>query len=806
MEYHGSSGNDLLEQAKLGLADGSVIYGEAGDDTIVLNNGIAVGGAGNDTIRSLGGWATAAYWGSPKGIEVDLKAGTAKDGYGTVDTLVNVRVVQGSFHDDLMTGSGADEYFHGGAGNNTIIGGGGKDTVSYYFERSTAATVRYDAPTDTFTIQKNFISGDHGTDLLRGIAVITFVGAGSDETVISRSSYVGSFRPASTSVGVTMPAGVFVSDFRTGEFNGDGIADLALVTQKGTGTGLAPTFILLGDGKGAYADASATVFAAGSPQAITGGGRMLVADFNRDRISDIFQLDFGDDAPPFPGGKNHLYLSSSGSGKLADVSATLVQANALNHGGSTGDVNGDGYADVLSNTLSVGNVLYLNDKTGHFTPRPDLLPNVLVTVGNLQLPLTYTFSGMVDVNADGRVDLVLGTWDGSPDPASIVLLNDGKGNFSKATPIVLPSSGVKGEIILDVKAIDLNGDSYADLMLSVTNGGAGDVFYRTPYIQLLVNDGTGHFRDETGTRLPQPKQADIGWYQVLSAVDFNRDGKMDILASTAGGSVDSVVYLNGGDGSFRMEWATPSGERAQALDANGDGLSDVVVLAGSGSLIAYTNRLENGHVYKANFGGETLAGSAGSDTFIAATGNNYFDGRGGRDTLQITASKAGSTVSRIGTEVSFSQNGVVATLKDIERIDFSDVSVALDIDGNAGQLYRIYQAAFARAADTVGLGYWIGVMDNGASLQAVAAGFAGSSEFSALYAGARTNREIVDMFYQNVLHRAGDAGGAEYWAGVLDRKDASLAGVLLGFSESAENQAALIGIVGNGIVFTPYHG
>lgn len=805
MEYRGTAGNDMLDQEKLALPDGSIIYGEAGDDTIVIRNAIAVGGAGNDTITALGGWATAAYWGSPKGVVVDLLAGKAEDGFGTVDTLVNVRVVQGSLYDDLMTGSGADENFHGGGGNNTYIGGGGKDTVSYYFEPSSAATITYDAPTDTFTVKKHFSYGDSGTDILHGIAAITFGGAGSDETTVARSSFVGSFRPAVTSVGTKPPAGTGVSDFRPGDFNGDGVGDLAMVTQMGTGTGLAPSYIFLGDGRGGYTDGSATVFAAGSPMAITGGGRMLVADFNRDGISDIFQLDFGDDAPPFAGGKNHLYLSSQSTGKLADISATLVQGNALNHGGSTGDVNGDGYADVLSNTLSSGNVLYLNDGTGHFASRPDLLPAILVQAGDLKLPLTYTFSGMLDVNADGRLDLILGTWDGSPgQPASQVLLNDGKGDFSKAAPVDLPRSGVDREIVLDVKAIDLNGDSYADLMLSVTNGGANNEFYRTPYIQLLVNDGSGHFRDETQLRLPQAKKADAGWYMVLSPVDFNRDGKMDILASTAGGTVDSVVYLNRGDGTFGMEWTTPSGERSLAQDADRDGLSDIVTLSGSGSLTTYTNRFDNGHVYKANFGGERLIGSAGDDRFQAAVGVNHFDGRGGMDILQVNAPKAGSTLTQSGGTVSFTQNGVAATLTGIERVVFSDATVAFDVDGTAGKVYRVYQAAFGRAADAGGLGYWIGAMDRGMTLDSVAAGFAASHEFAALYGAAPGNLEIVDKFYQNVLHRAGETKGIEYWTGVLDRKEASVADVLMGFSESPENQAALIGVIGDGIVYIPY--
>ena len=58
--------------------------------------------------------------------------------------------------------------------------------------------------------------------------------------------------------------------------------------------------------------------------------------------------------------------------------------------------------------------------------------------------------------------------------------------------------------------------------------------------------------------------------------------------------------------------------------------------------------------------------------------------------------------------------------------------------------------------------------------------------------------------YTNVLHRAPDAAGAQYWVEILDSQRDDVAGVLANVSESPENQAALIGAIQNGIFFTPY--
>lgn len=801
MDYRGTPNDDRIDQRQQGIPDGAAIYGDDGNDTIVLANGLAIGGAGNDTIVSNGDWASVAYWGAPRGVAVDLGRGVAQDGSGGTDTLVGIRVVQGSSFDDTLTGGDANEFFYGGAGSNTVSGGAGFDTVSYYFEKSTAADISYDSANDTFTVVKHFANGDRGIDKLSGIEKIEFSGAGSDGKSILRAQYVGDFRLGGSTLQVAQPADGAVSQFKTGDFNGDGHADLAYVTQVGTGTASAPTFVLLGDGKGGFVDGTAQVFVT-TPMKVVGGGRTIVADFNDDGASDLFQLDFGNDAPPFAGGINSLYLSTAAGG-LRDDSATLPQRLAQNHGGSAGDVNGDGHVDVLVNTLDAGNQLLINDGSGHFYENASRLPRSSGP-GGQGLADTSTFSGIVDVNGDGAPDLILGTWDGNAaGTGSKVLLNDGEGNFTAQGAIGLPASGIAKEIVLDVEAIDLNGDRFADLMLSVTNGGERDAFYHTDYVQLLVNDGSGHFRDETATRLPQSKDStEAGWLMSLSSVDFNHDGHADILAESAGDPVTSKLYLNRGDGSFALAWESDPGARVIAADIDEDGMTDLVSASSAGLIGTWINKLPNGHVYRAGFGGDMLRGSSGADVFYASSDNQAIDGAGGVDVALFDGSKAAYAVTTADGALALMGNGSAATLRDVERVRFADGALAFDLAGTAGQAYRIYQAAFGRVPDQAGLGYWIDAMDHGLGLNEVAAQFVASAEFASRY-GALDGNAFLTTIYRNVLHREPDAAGYAYWNGHLDH-DVTRPQMLAMFSESTENQAQVIAAIQHGIAYEPY--
>ncbi|GAB2869352.1 hypothetical protein GCM10027277_43200 [Pseudoduganella ginsengisoli] len=138
------------------------------------------------------------------------------------------------------------------------------------------------------------------------------------------------------------------------------------------------------------------------------------------------------------------------------------------------------------------------------------------------------------------------------------------------------------------------------------------------------------------------------------------------------------------------------------------------------------------------------------------------------------------------------------------RLRFADMSMAFDVEGTPGQAYRLYRAAFAREPDAGGLGYWIGALDHGASLYDVAGGFTNSVEFQNLYAGAKTNRDIISRYYVNVLKRQGEQSGMDYWTGILDDKRETPSGVLRYFSEGEENKNGTAAAIAAGVRYVEY--
>lgn len=145
------------------------------------------------------------------------------------------------------------------------------------------------------------------------------------------------------------------------------------------------------------------------------------------------------------------------------------------------------------------------------------------------------------------------------------------------------------------------------------------------------------------------------------------------------------------------------------------------------------------------------------------------------------------------------------TLENIERLKFSDKIIAYDIDGNAGQAYRLYQAAFDRKPDSGGLGFWIQQLDNGVPLKSIADFFLSSVEFGTLYGSSPSNAAFVDALYKNVLNRIGEKGGVDFWNSALN-SGVDRADVLMSFSESSENKTGVIGSIQNGIHYIEFAG
>jgi len=100
----------------------------------------------------------------------------------------------------------------------------------------------------------------------------------------------------------------------------------------------------------------------------------------------------------------------------------------------------------------------------------------------------------------------------------------------------------------------------------------------------------------------------------------------------------------------------------------------------------------------------------------------------------------------------------------------------------------LYEAALGRMPDQGGYNYWLDTFASGASVQDIASSFMAAPEFQTLFA-TNSNDAFVDQLYINVLERPGEAGGVNYWLGLLDQQTATKVDVLLSFASSAENIA-----------------
>lgn len=201
--------------------------------------------------------------------------------------------------------------------------------------------------------------------------------------------------------------------------------------------------------------------------------------------------------------------------------------------------------------------------------------------------------------------------------------------------------------------------------------------------------------------------------------------------------------------------------------------------------------LENNHVFDAMFGalGEddnVLVGTAGADVMRGYGGNDMHDGLAGLDWAVQAGKLADWTVAGTAQGLyTAMRTGEVDSFLNVERLVFEDKVLALDFDGAAGQVERLYHATFGRASDIVGATHHVGKLDSETrTLEEAGEIFLNSAEASALL--ALDNTAFVSRLYEQALEREGEAAGLQGWVRALEagvaRED-----VLLGFSESAEH-------------------
>ncbi len=123
---------------------------------------------------------------------------------------------------------------------------------------------------------------------------------------------------------------------------------------------------------------------------------------------------------------------------------------------------------------------------------------------------------------------------------------------------------------------------------------------------------------------------------------------------------------------------------------------------------------------------------------------------------------------------------------DLDRIIFTDGTLAVNRQDSAFDIYRLYEAAFNRTPDLGGLSHWINYISTGATLNVIAEEFERSEEFVNTYGSNLSEQEFVNILYNNVLDRDGEPAGISYWLEQL-ANGMNTHEVLIGFSNSNEN-------------------
>jgi hypothetical protein len=620
--------------------------------------------------------------------------------------------------------------------------------------------------------------------------------------------------------------------FRAPDLNGDGKEDMLVLGAfyPGGSTNYSPQrgSVLFGDGNGGFRAATAAEFPIDSFTTVH-PRKVLYADFNGDGRTDFFIADHGYDAPPFPGAQNKLFLSRKDGG-FDDATAKLPHVSDFSHSAAAGDIDGDGDIDIFvgNGYDSPGHILsytLLNDGKGNFTQTRANIPASPDSVLDFTSAHHFPGSTLTDLDGDGLPELLItadagGSYDNLRQ--SIILWNK-NGSYSENAMTKLPApAGLASHIDLDIQKMDFNYDGRPDLVVIGTNGSP---FYDGAYVQLLRNDGNGGYTDVTASSMAAADamtavantNTNSPWAMWVKTLDFNGDGVLDFTVEYNGQMLKQstpLVWLNDGAGHFTTlkvgdfvapgdEWRMAGGHFYQT--DNGYSYVATQYFPGSGGINVFN--MVATQPYREHAATVSFTGTAGADQFSSTAANNAFDGGAGLDTVLMHGARANYAVTKTATGIQVKDNtgaDGTDTLVNIERVKFADQALAFDVDGIGGQAYRVYQAAFARTPDIGGLGFWMNAMDHGVTLREVADGFVSSNEFKTTYGFTPTSREIVSKFYEHVLNRPGEAAGIDFWTNVLETKAATVAEVLMGFSESPENQTALVGVMSNGMAYTPY--
>jgi hypothetical protein len=381
--------------------------------------------------------------------------------------------------------------------------------------------------------------------------------------------------------------------FVTGDFNGDGKTDFAMLG--GTPASQASQlFVFMSNGDGTFNVTFKTLSGDNLGEPPSANWITIVGDFNGDGKTDFAMLG---GTPASQASQLFVFLSN-GDGTFNVTFKTLSGDNfgeppSANWDLITGDFNGDGRTDfaLLGGVANGASQLFVFTSNGDGTFATTFTTLGCCVFGEPPHNNWYITTG--DFNGDSRTDfLMLGGTPSSQASQLFVFLSNGDGTFTiKFTTLSgdnlgLPSTDNRWSMMTG----DFNGDGKTDVAMMGGTTGASQLF-------VFTSNGDGTFTTAFTTLgccvfgMPPTNN----WY--ITTGDFNGDGKTDIamLGGTPASQASQLfMLLSNGDGTFAISETTLSGDNfgtpstnglwnVVTGDFNGDGKTDFLTLGGVAS-------------------------------------------------------------------------------------------------------------------------------------------------------------------------------------------------------------------------------
>ena len=571
--------------------------------------------------------------------------------------------------------------FRPGIGNHSYkaVFAGTPNGVTAY-EGSTSSSMALDvaAPTLLPSVTAIAVSGSVGnysmTATVGGTAstapggTVSFLDSNHGNALLG-SSTLGAGTAGSTFVNSSNPVTIEEPTTIVGDFNGDGIPDLAVFSS--TTTSLT---ILLGSGDGTFTPvASVTPCPHACVSAVAG-------DFNGDGKLDLAVTNgYTADVTILLGNGDGTFTPAVNSPTSPYSGSSLAAA----------DFNGDGNLDLIVWSYDKPNpvTVLLGDGKGDFYPT--------ASGPNLGAPLR-AYLAIGDFNGDGIPDLAWAVWYSAPDFASdaLIFLGNGDGTFTE-TSAPTPAGNLADSIVVG----DFNGDGEADL--AIANAFSNNV-------TILRGNGDGTFATTAGVNLPFNNPQGQAIYVALG--DFNGDGIPDLAAVWIEGG--QIFLLAGdGEGNFTGSSVGPNLSQNQVFsitagDLNGDGFTDLVL--GDHLTTNLTVLVAENESATAAVNGIAIPSGTGTHQVVASySGNADYNGStsfavdltAGLGTPTVTLTPPASPVP-YGTEITLTATVTGSGLPPTGTITFLDGAAIL----GTGTANSSGVATYTTAAMTLALG------------------------------------------------------------------------------------------------------